>query len=191
MERSWPSSGGIQARGGARESEIGALEGRHGGRAQGARWQRRLLPEMAGNSATCNGSTQIGWGVARRDGRSRVAPLSLSNTSSSHETGWFFFSDRLLKRCYVLVAFAAGTSPAMDLIWGPRVGGHHTCLFIPRTSHKGIAFTKRQGESISGRLRTLHGKAISPSLASPEPPPKAPRCSSRQLPRHLSSCWSG
>lgn len=189
MGRSWPSSGGIQARGGARESGIGALEGRHGGRAQGARWQRRLLPEMAGNSATRNGSTQIGWGVARQDGR--VVPLSPSNTSSLHETAWFLFRDRLLKRCYVLVAFAAETPPAMNLSRGSRVGGHHTCLFSPRTSHEGIAFTKGQGESIPGRLRTLHGKAISPGLASPEPPHKAPRCSSRQLPRHLSSCWSG
>ena len=145
--------------------------------------QRRLLPEMAGNSATRSGSTQIGWGVARRDGQ--VVLLSLSNTSSSHETGWFSFSDRLLKCCYVLVAFAAENPPAVDLI---QVGGHHTCLFSPRTSHKGIASTKRQSESIPGRLHTPHEKAIFPSLASPESPPKAPRCSSRQLPRHLSSC---
>ena len=119
-----------------------------------------LSPEMAGNSATRSGSTQIGWAVARRDGR--VAPLSPSNTSSSHETGWFSFSDRLLKRRYVLIAFAAATPPAVGLIQGPRVGGHHTCLFSPRTSHKGRASTRRQGESISGRLHTPHEKAISP-----------------------------
>ena len=100
-------------------------------------------PEMAGRSATLDQHKSDG-DVARR--HRRVVPPCLPRIPRARA--------RPIRACSVVVSSNAATlvlslQPTRLSRWiqfRTRVGGHHTCLFVPVTSHKASASTTIQGE---------------------------------------------
>ena len=97
-----------------------------------------------GRQVSHTGSTQIGWGrrtAAQASGSSCLLRIPRART-------------RPILACSVVVSSNAATlvrslQPARLSRWihfRTRVGGHHTCLPVPGTSHKARTSTTMQGE---------------------------------------------
>ena len=132
------SSESNQAYEGASKGRIRVLRGGHGRRERGS--------STAGNGRQVShtGSTQIGWG--RRTAAQASDSPCLPRIPRA--------CTRPIRACSVVVSSNAATlvlslQPTRLSRWiqfRTRVGGHHTCLFVPVTSHKASASTTMQGE---------------------------------------------